>query len=242
LNEKKPLSMSKVVEFSELLKMDEKKKELFIAAANAERSLVGAQTIGGALRLKRKKMVPSVYFEVEADRYKLLQEWYHVPLLDLTATRDFKNDPRWIAKRLGISTDQARSGLDRLIRLGLLEATNGSLKKTHANIWITTKKSKRLTRTYHQHMLQRAIDHLEVASGDTVDQREVSSVTIPIDPAKLPEAKRRIDKFRRSLWRFLTDGENLELYQFNLQLFPLTVTVKNSKGQILKRANKRSKL
>jgi uncharacterized protein (TIGR02147 family) len=242
LNEKKKLSMNKVVEFSEILSMDEKQKQLFISAATAEKETQTLMTLGGqTFRVKRKKAKPAIYFELEADRYKVLQEWYHVPILDLTGTKDFKNEPRWIAKRLQISVEQARSGLDRLIRLGLLKEVDGKLQKTSENIWIGGKKSNRMVRTYHQQMINRALITLEQGGEENFHKRSMSSITIAIDPAKIPEAKKRLEKFQRSLWQFLSEGESHELYQFNVQFFPLTNEVPD-KGQILKKGSKRGKV
>jgi uncharacterized protein (TIGR02147 family) len=239
LNEKKKLSMHKVVEFSEILGMDEKQRRLFISAATAEKETQTLMTLGGqTFRVKRKKAKPAIYFELEADRFKVLQEWYHIPLLDLPSTKDFKNDARWIAKRLQISTDQARSGIDRLIRLGLLEEVDGKLRKTNGNIWIGGKKSNRMVRAYHQQMINRALNALDQGGEENFHKRSVSSITMAIDPAKLPEAKKRLDKFQRSLWQFLSTGDSLELYQFNVQLFPLTNEVPE-KGQVLKKGSKR---
>lgn len=243
LNEKKKLSMHKVVEFSELLGMDDKQRQNFISAATAEKETQTLMTLGGqTFKVKRKKAKPAIYFELEADRYKVLQEWYHIPILDLTGTKNFRNDARWIAKRLQISTEQARSGLERLLRLGLLEEVDGKLQKTSQNIWIGGKKSNRMVRSYHQQMINRALNTLENGGAEeSFQKRSVSSITIPIDPAKLPEAKKRLDKFQRSLWQFLSEGEKLELYQFNVQLFPLTNEVL-SKGEVLKKGSNRGKI
>jgi uncharacterized protein (TIGR02147 family) len=241
LNEKKKLSMHKVIEFSELLGMDEKQRNLFITAATTEKETQTLMTLGGqTFRVKRKKAKPAIYFELEADRYKVLQEWYHIPILDLTLTKDFKANPKWIAKRLQITTEQARSGLDRLIRLGLLAEVDGKLQKTSENIWIGGKKPSRIVRTYHQQMISRALNALDQGSEESFEKRSVSSITIPINPAKVPEAKKRLEKFQRSLWQFLAEGESSELYQFNIQLFPLTNEV-SDKGPVLKKGSKRGK-
>ena len=70
-------------------------------------------------------------------------------------------------------------------------------------------------------MLGKAEEFLSASTGEDYDLREYNSITIPIDPKRIPDAKKKIAQFQRSLWEFMTQGEALELYQFNLQLFPL---------------------
>ena len=71
------------------------------------------------------------------------------------------------------------------------------------------------------------LGHLELAKEslykDDVTERSITGITIPIDPAKLDEAKKIIQQFERSLCEFLqTDGELKEVYRFSTQLFPLS--------------------
>jgi uncharacterized protein (TIGR02147 family) len=245
LNKKKALSMGKLLEFSQILGMNSEQTQLFLRAAQSERG-------ERATRLASERPARAVnnegfdiqYFEFENEKNRVLQDWYHLPVLDLTLTSDFKSDPKWMAKRLGISTEQVRSAIDRLKRLGLLEEKDGILKKTHTFLEFSSKKSARVARTYHQEMIQKAIQTLEHASDEDVARRDVYTVTIPADPSKLPEAKKRIEKFRRSLWKFLASGNQTELYQFNLQLIPLTspikpVSIKSVSGKVLKKGSKR---
>ena len=57
---------------------------------------------------------------------------------------------------------------------------------------------------------------------DGVGARDFTAVTMAIDPARLPEAKAMIRKFRDRLCRKLENGHKKEVYIFCQQLFPLT--------------------
>ena len=46
---------------------------------------------------------------------------YHYAILELVRLKEFRPDSRWIARMLGITTDEVNIALNRLIRLGLLE-------------------------------------------------------------------------------------------------------------------------
>ncbi len=55
-----------------------------------------------------------------------------------------------------------------------------------------------------------------------VEFRDFSSMTIAVDPEKLPEAKAVIREFRQKMASLLRDGNKTEVFQFALQLYPLT--------------------
>ena len=60
-------------------------------------------------------------------------------------------------------------------------------------------------------LLAKAIDALEYIDPKLRDQ---SSITMAIDPSKLPEAKQKILEFRRSLMEFLeASNEKTEVYR-----------------------------
>lgn len=50
----------------------------------------------------------------------VVTEWEHLALLELTHVRGFRPDVGWIARVLGITTDQVTLALNRLLHLGLL--------------------------------------------------------------------------------------------------------------------------
>jgi hypothetical protein len=47
-----------------------------------------------------------------------------------------------------------------------------------------------------------------------------------VNHSRLPEAYERIDRFRKKLERFLSEGDCTEVYQLNLQLFNLSHALK----------------
>jgi uncharacterized protein (TIGR02147 family) len=169
-------------------------------------------------------------FESEnLNKFKLLAQWYHLAILDLTTTTGFKNHPTWIAKRLGISPIEAQDGLSRLISLGLLKKTNKSLKKTNAKISFASKQSEASIRMFHKQMIEKAKIELDRVDAESFKKREVSSVTVAVRSDRIAEAKRRIFKFQNSIANFLSQGPCDEVFQFNVQLFPLSRGIKNLK-------------
>lgn len=176
---------------------------------------------------------PSPYHQMTTDTFAVISEWYHFAILELTYVEDFKNSPRWIAKKLGLRPAQAKLAVQRLLRLGLLKESKGQLIKTHASL---TNYSEGITSSAHRHLqlelLNKAISCIETVKPANKD---ITSMTMAIDLAKMPQAKKRILKFRRDMCKFLESGLREEVYSLSIQLYPLTV-VKNKNME--KRKNK----
>ncbi len=220
LNGKKALSLKRVIQFAQLLQLDGREADLFMkAGAHEARGRAAQKTKSIATRSKKLDREEEEFFEIEADRFRVLCDWYHIPILELTYTKDFRNDPVWIARRLSISPEQARNAISRLKRMGLLEECGGKLTKTNAKLAVVPKGFETAVRDFHRQMIQKASDVLESSNDEEFAARDITGSCMSIDPAKLPEARRKIDAFRRSMLKFLTDGESSEVYQLNVQLF-----------------------
>ena len=152
------------------------------------------------------------YHVLTADQIHVLADWYHFAIRELARTHGFTKDPAWIATRLGLRKRDAAAALRRLERLKLLDEEPVQVTTTH------DVHSSVLQRAHRQHM-ELAIEALNDVD---VAERDITGITMAIDPAKLPEAKRRIMKFRRELCEFLEDGKKSEVFRLNVQLFPMT--------------------
>jgi uncharacterized protein (TIGR02147 family) len=163
------------------------------------------------------------YRTLQEDVFKIIADWHHYALLELTFSKGFKKDPVWIAKRLGITPLEARQAIDRLLRLELLEESDGTYKKTEVNLATTQDVPSAALRKLTAQLLSKASEALQ---SQGVSERDFGTMTMAIDPAKLPEAKERIRKFRRELAEFLESGERTEVYNFGTQLFRLSKEAK----------------
>jgi uncharacterized protein (TIGR02147 family) len=158
----------------------------------------------------------------QIEETKLISQWYHLPILDLTTNRGFKSDVHWIARRLGIGPIETRDAVDRLLKLGLLERREGKLRKTTQRIQFRTRDSQAAVRAFHKQMIQKALAQLEKSDAESFAAREISSMTIAMPRALWPECQRRIQKFQKELAEFASQGESDSVYQLNVQMFSLT--------------------
>jgi len=160
------------------------------------------------------------YQMIALDSFKILADWYHYAILELTSVENFKFDPLWVANQLNISVIEARQAIDRLQRLKLVEIKNGNLVKTNEFVTnfeegITSSALKQL----QLQVLQKALDAIENVSPQ---EKDITSMTMAIDESKLPEAKILIKKFRRELCRFLEKGKQTRVFNLAIQLYPIS--------------------
>lgn len=159
------------------------------------------------------------YQQISIDSFYIISDWYHFAILSLIDTRDFQNDPKWISKRLGISLVDARTALDRLQRVHVIKLENGHYVKTSKNMTTGLDIASVAIRRYHWQMLYKTIAALDDVS---VENRDITSTTMAIDPAKIPAVKKMIQQFHRQLCAFLEADKGTEVYALNVQLVPIT--------------------
>lgn len=161
--------------------------------------------------------------QLKADRYAVIADWYHFAILSLLEVDDFQSSVEWIAKRLGIHKAQAQTAIERLERLEMIHISEkGEMQATGISFSSSDEIPSAAVRQTHHQYLELAKESLD---RDSIQQRDFNAMTMAIDPAKLPEAKQRLRKFRDDLCAFLESGEKKEIYQLCLQLFPLSKEV-----------------
>lgn len=159
-------------------------------------------------------------FEVlSLDAFSAISQWVHYAITELTFLKNFKNDPRWIAKMLGIGVMEAKAAIERLKRLGILIEQKGKLIKTTKSLTTTYDIPSAAIQRFHKQILEKAIESLE---DHPVTERDMSSITMAIDESKIPLAKKKIKHFRRNLCTFLESGKQTRVYTLAIQLFPIS--------------------
>lgn len=159
---------------------------------------------------------------LELEKFKVVAHWHYYALLELSETRGFKADPIWIGRRLGISSAEAADALDRLIRVGLLRYRNQRLVKSDSRFYAEAKVPSSAFRTFHQQMAEKARRELDRDDEASFKRRDISGVTISVNPKFMPVVRERIRKFQLEMVDLLSEGDCTDVYQLNVQLFPLT--------------------
>lgn len=158
--------------------------------------------------------------ELSTEYFKIVSDWYHFAIAELTEVRGFKSNPKWIANRLAISVIEASEAIERLLKLELIEETqSGRLKKTADFRATHSKIPNRSIQMHHQQILFKAEQAL---LNQPPENREFSSISFAMNSKSLSWAKEEMKKFRRALTKRLSSEKNKDrLYAFSMQMFAL---------------------
>jgi uncharacterized protein (TIGR02147 family) len=176
----------------------------------------------GRTTSKAPKKVAVDYQKIAQDHYLIFSDWYYFAILELLAIEDFEPSASWVARSLDLTVAETKAAIERLIRTGFLKIDSsgkwidaaGSVSNIAAG-----------TNSLTARKLQSQLFKKAVASIDEVaiEDRDHTGMTMSISRGRLPEARRKIEKFRRELCSFLEAGNEKDaVYQLSLALFPLT--------------------
>ncbi|OQW48824.1 MAG: hypothetical protein A4S09_13580 [Proteobacteria bacterium SG_bin7] len=166
------------------------------------------------------------YQQLTMDTYAIISDWYHYAILELMKIKTFKSDRAWIARCLGITKSEVNAAFERLCRVDLIRVdkkgnwidTSNGFSTNIENSNLTSAANKRL----QKQILEMSIQALETLSPKV---RNHTSMTMPVNPKKLPIAIEKIKKFRRDLCELLENDRDIsEVYQLAISLFPITNT------------------
>lgn len=196
-------------EFSEILR------------AKRPLSLKGMIRIAKSLGLLQPGEAPSAKTTpVSLDLFTVVADWYCFAILNLAETRGFRWDDAWIAGRLGISVNEVRSAMSRLLRVGIVEKVRGRFRVVKDFVMSPDGIPSEAIRNYHRQILTKAISALD---GQTLDEREISGITFAVDPRLIPALKKELSGFLDEIGRRYGSGKRAEeVYQLELALFRLS--------------------
>ncbi len=164
----------------------------------------------------------SPFKNLTLEYFRVVSDWYHFAILELTRTNSFKNKHSWIAKRLGLTHAQVNLAIQRLLDLEMLiKDKKGNYKNVAGNI--TTKGdcfSVSAYRNFQKQVLELASQALEEIP---IGKRFQSSMTLSINTQDIPEVVNKINQFEENLLKFVErTTERNEVYQTSISFFPLT--------------------
>jgi len=157
------------------------------------------------------------------DHLEFFRRWFPVVVRTLGGLTGFVDDPRWIADRIdpAISETEAAQALELVKRLGLLRRNaEGRWELAEPFVSSPPGMDPEVMRAFQKQMIGLAGDSLE---RHPPELRDITTLTLALDLEDLPEARERLRTLRESLLRL--SGESAsprQVYQLNLQLFPLT--------------------
>lgn len=168
--------------------------------------------------IKLKSLESAAQFqEIELEYFKVISDWYHLAILELTSLKDFEPTVRWCARALDLPEPVVSQAVVRLKRLGLLQDHKGTWIDTSELISTPNDIPSQTVRAFHKQILEAALRSLIT---DPVEDREFAALLFSMRKEDLPKAKTMLRNFRRKITTELTDTKEKDsLYCLALQLF-----------------------
>ncbi len=223
LQGKRHISERCIDKFVELCKFDEQQRKYFTALVAFNKAKTDRESKERFERLISATEIPSRI--LQADEYQFYQKWYYTAVRSLIAVGTFKakGDFSRIASELSppISAKEAKEAVSLLMKLGLVtDNQEGNLILTDKNISTGAHWRSVAVRTFQKQTMKLAAEALERIPREV---RDISTITLGVSLKNLPLLKDRIQEFRSSLTRLANeDTMPDEVYQLNIQLFPLS--------------------
>ncbi len=156
------------------------------------------------------------------DQFEVYSTWYPLAIKELLLISGMKTLPKQIARRFDhrFTPQQAKEALNLLLRLGLIKETaNGSYKVTQQSMQTPNLAKSSAIAKFHQEMVEMV---KEAVDRQSAQERCLSALTVAVRKKDLPEAFRRIHRFRNEMDAFFGKGKPYDsVYQLNLQLIRL---------------------
>jgi len=216
------LSLEGIQKFSKAFKLNKAQKNFFetLVLFNQAKNIDDKNRYYG--RIAQTKCYNEVK-QLEANQYQYFSNWYYVALRELVALENFREDPNWINKKLGInlSDDEIKKAIQVLFELKLVKRNkNKKLEQSDHKITTSPDIAHLAVLNFHKEMLTKASDSLE--QSRTVD-RDISALTVSLSKKQFDQIKERINQFRSEIHAIASENDQAHaVYQVNFQLFNLS--------------------
>ncbi len=217
---KKKISVERAFEIGKKLKFDKKKNAYFVGLVQLDRAKSPEQKV--ELLEQLNLQIPQAQtFALHLDHFRMIADWYHLPILEMTQLDHSVLTPSSAATALGISKAEAEAAIDRLLRLDLLEKNRqGQLKKSKSLLRASSDVPNAALRRFHEQMFVKAQQSLHQQSPQ---EKFVGSETFAFDEKQLKQAEEIFeDCFSRMISLAGSKKSKKQVYHLGIQFFRLT--------------------
>lgn len=187
----------------------------------SEQSETMAKLIGTAFPSKKKKV--RVYNEVPSSKMNLLNPWYNAALLDLISSEDFQVDFSWMARRLGITPQQAHAAWSFLKDNQFIIEHEGRWKKDEQYLRIPVKNSSASLREHYREILAKIDQQLKTkTSPSDVKRRLIIGASCTANLKKFDDVCQYLEESLYLAAEELSEDPCQEVFYLMVSAIPLT--------------------
>lgn len=159
-------------------------------------------------------------------QYEYLSKWYFPVVRELVTTKNFRDKPQSIAKRIGhdVTPKQVREAIEKLIELKLLKREeNGFLAQSPSVVSTGPESYETAVYMYHDQMLKMAGVALR---EQPPEERNFAGITFACRKEDIADIADIVNDFRKQIINYLENrdkkDEDDDVYQLGVQVFCLT--------------------
>lgn len=174
------------------------------------------------VEIRNRNLVRDETAQLTLDRVEILRNWWHWAIREMINLKDFRDDPKWIARRLGgrVTPKQVQESMELLQRLEFIRKTETGYEQSEPLLTTGDDFSPLLLMQLHQQFIDLGKAAL---ANHKHTEREISSLTIALPKSRIPELKEKMRKFRHELNLEYSNNEtNEDVYHLSLFLYSLT--------------------
>lgn len=201
--------------------LDSKQTQFFLSLIEANQ----AKTSEDKIRLTEKLIKSSEFSKahpLSKDQFAYYSNWYNIVIRELLVMNP-EAKVSWLEKVITpkVSKEQVEESLETLQNLGFIKKESSRWISHSSNVMTGNNISNAGLVAYHQKMIELAKESLDRFRSH---EREVSSVTIALSQEKFEKFQARVRELKAELLSETSESEpNERVYQFNFQLFPLSI-------------------
>jgi len=222
---KKNLSPQTAAKIAHRLGLPAEDADYFCLLVQMERATEPSYREKLLAQLKTKTAATEVY-DLSLDTFKAISDWRYFAIIGLAAVGEFEFSVKNVADKLGMSTVEVQSAIDRLVRLELLEQReDGSFRKTKDHFLVESRFQSEAVRKFHGQVLEKLIPALETQKkGERLSRTDV----LLIDPKLYPRVEAILDRAAQEIVALSCESkDNTQVSALALHLFNLIPERKN---------------
>jgi len=221
-----PELMEKMAKY---FKFNPKEKEYFFSLVLLEKSKTDAQ-VQALLAEKIKRLNPQKSHTLISDEiFQSIAKWQCYTIREMVLLPAFVEDHELIASQLQykMTPQEIKRTINTLLTVGLLSRDeSGKLVQTTANFTTQDEVASEALKLFH---LQNIENASQAVRKFDVKERYLSGITITMKEENLDRFKAAIMKFEEEVIELFEETkEGDTVFQFNLQLFPMTKTIQGN--------------
>jgi uncharacterized protein (TIGR02147 family) len=161
--------------------------------------------------------------QLSSAEVELLSGWRLIVIMEILKTSHEPQSAEWVKSKLlpDLEMTDVEKALERLVELGYVSVVDGNFLATQDITLRKVEIPSQVTRSFHQSTISLGLDILQRPDEDKRRRFVATTLSIPI--SELPQLIKDIENWNsKMIHKYSEKGPHEDVYQFNLQLFPVT--------------------